>query len=135
MIFILQAVIILLLPLVMNLYFFMLLLALFGTTVGTFVAHFPLLVLRYVDSNLQSVAMGCEGLLSGIAAFAIPMIAGKTLSEVMCFLFNSVYEFHRENKMWASKDKYIQYLLQNPAFESTYSLRNTGRPVQAKLGL
>lgn len=66
----------------------MLLLALYGTTWGAVVSHFQLLILLYVDSNLQSVAIGCEGFLSGIVSFAIPIIVGKSVSkEIMCFLF------------------------------------------------
>lgn len=59
----------------------MLLLSLYGATVGTILTHFPLLILRYVDINLQSVAMGCEGFLSGIVSFALPLMVGKSVSK------------------------------------------------------
>ena len=75
--FILQGVFIALFPLATDLYSFMLLLTLYGITAGTVLVHFPLLVLRYVDMNLQSVAMGCVGFLSGIISFAIPPMIGK----------------------------------------------------------
>lgn len=77
---ILKAVFILLMPLAMNFYSFMLLLLLFGTTSGTIMTHYPLLILDYVDKNLQSVALGCVWFLSGIASFAITPMIGKFLS-------------------------------------------------------
>lgn len=93
--FVLQGVFIALFPFAMDLYTFMLLLTLYGVTAGTVLVHFPLLVLRYVDHTLQSVAMGCVGFLSGIVSFAIPPMIGKyTLLHCGSFVFTVGFSSH-----------------------------------------
>lgn len=136
MCFILTAVFILFLPLVKSLYAFMLLLALYGTTVGSAVSHFPLLILRYVDKNLQYVAMGCEGFLSGIVSFALPSMIGKSVSmDVMyfLFLFFIILNFIVKTVCVTLNIITINYyrnhyyqLLQNPASENSFSVKKAG---------
>lgn len=73
----LQGLFIALFPFAATLTTFMALLVLYGVTAGSVLVLFPVLVLHYVDTNAQSVAMACVGFLSGIMSFAIPPMIGE----------------------------------------------------------
>ncbi|XP_035221583.1 monocarboxylate transporter 13-like isoform X1 [Stegodyphus dumicola] len=63
-------------PFAFELYTFMALLALYGITSGAILVLFPVLVLKYVEQEMQSIGMGCVGFLSGLVSFGIPSLIG-----------------------------------------------------------
>ncbi|KFM58405.1 Monocarboxylate transporter 12-B, partial [Stegodyphus mimosarum] len=65
----LEGIFIALFPFAFELYTFMALLALYGITAGAILVLFPVLVLKYVEQEMQSVGIGCVGFLSGIITF------------------------------------------------------------------
>ncbi|GIY23771.1 monocarboxylate transporter 5 [Caerostris darwini] len=82
LVLVMQGVFIALFPFAMTLPTFMTLLVLYGMTAGSILVLFPVLVLQYVDTNAQSVAMACVGFLSGIVSFAIPPMIGHFRDKV-----------------------------------------------------
>lgn len=78
----LEGVFIALFPVAQTLSTFMILVALYGITAGCMLVQFPVLVCKYVDKKVQSVAMGCIIFLSGIISFFIPFLIGHFRDDV-----------------------------------------------------
>ncbi|KAG8177240.1 hypothetical protein JTE90_028695 [Oedothorax gibbosus] len=73
---VLQGAFICLLPLANSLATFLVLLALYSMTGGSMLVRLPVLVLKHVDKDQQSVAMGSYGFVSGIVPFGVPWLIG-----------------------------------------------------------
>ncbi|GFY62301.1 monocarboxylate transporter 9 [Trichonephila inaurata madagascariensis] len=73
---ILQGVFIILLPFAFNLASFLALLAFYSMTAGSMLVRLPVLVLKHVKKEEQSVAMGCYGFASGLVPLGVPSLIG-----------------------------------------------------------
>ncbi|XP_054716635.1 monocarboxylate transporter 12-like [Uloborus diversus] len=72
----LQGVVIVLFPFSSAFYTYLTLLTLYGAISGSYVILFPVLVHKFVDEELQSVAIGCLGFVPGILSLGIPSLIG-----------------------------------------------------------
>ncbi|KAG8177239.1 hypothetical protein JTE90_028694 [Oedothorax gibbosus] len=73
---VLQGAFICLLPMANSLATFLVLLALYSMTGASMLVRLPVLVLKHVNKDQQSVAMGCYVFVSGIVPFVVPWIIG-----------------------------------------------------------
>lgn len=75
----LQGVFVAVLPVASSLPAFVTILVLYSVAAGSLLVIFPVLVLHYIDINVQSVAIANVGLLSGITSFGIPPMIGENI--------------------------------------------------------
>ncbi|XP_054716373.1 monocarboxylate transporter 9-like [Uloborus diversus] len=73
---ILEGVFILFLPSTSSLAGFLIILAFYCMTAGSMLVRMPVLVLKHVKKEEQSIAMGCYGFVSGLVPFTVPSLIG-----------------------------------------------------------
>ncbi|GBM91804.1 Monocarboxylate transporter 9 [Araneus ventricosus] len=72
----LQGTFIISLPFASNLASFLVLLAFYSMTAGSMLVRMPVIVLKHVRKEEQSVAMGCYGFASGLVPLGVPSLIG-----------------------------------------------------------
>ena len=73
---VLEGIFIILLPFTYSLPGFLVLLALYSMTAGSMLVRLPVMVLKHVKKEEQSVAMGCYGFISGLVPLSVPALIG-----------------------------------------------------------
>ncbi|XP_015925499.1 monocarboxylate transporter 9 [Parasteatoda tepidariorum] len=73
---VLQGTFLLLLPLASSLWAYLILLAFYAMTAGSMMVRLPVIVLKNVKKEEQSVAMGCVGFASGLVPLGVPSLIG-----------------------------------------------------------
>lgn len=82
---VLQGTFIILLPFASTLWAYLILLAFYAMTAGSMMVRIPVIVLKNVKKEEQSVAMGCVGFASGLVPLGVPSLIGKKIDKTAWF--------------------------------------------------